>query len=110
MGDIKLTTPRVLIIREGHEPLEVQTDNRDLVRYDLTRPKQRPAWPDPTEAPSFWLTFIAWSAANRQGAIPTDMKWEPWLEQVLNIQQIDDENPNSDGEPFPQGEQGTADL
>lgn len=109
MGDHKLTTPRVLIIREGFEPLEVQTDNRDLVRYDKTRPRQRPPWPDPQEAPSFWLTFISWSAANRQGAIPPELRYEAFEEQTLNIQNLSDDD-DEEGAPFPQGEQGAPDM
>lgn len=111
MGDIKLTTPLVRIIREGHEPFEVQTDNRDLVRYDKTRMRQRPPWPDPEEAASFWLTFVAWSAAQRQGSIPADLKYEAWEDQVLNIQKVEDEDDQpSDGDPFSEGQQGAADL
>ena len=110
MGDVKLSTPRVRVIREGHEPLEVQTDNRDLVRYDKTRPRQRPPWPDPQEAASFWMTFIAWSAASRQGAIPSDLRYEAWEDQVLNIQPLADDDDSEDGAPFPQGDESTPDM
>lgn len=109
MGDVKLTTPRVRVIREGCEELEVQTDNRDLVRFDMTRPRQRPAWPGPEDAPMLWLTFLAWSAARRQSLVPADLTFEAWRDQVLNLVTIDDDEAE-EGAPFPDGEQGTADM
>ena len=33
----QLTSPRVIVTREGHEPLEVQTDNRDMILWEKTR-------------------------------------------------------------------------
>jgi hypothetical protein len=100
MGDAKLSTPRVEVIREGFEPFEVQTDNRDLVRFDKTRNRQRPPWPDPQQAPMMWLTFIAWSAASRQGCIPPDVTYDQWEQQVLDINSLSDDE-EEDGAPFP---------
>lgn len=109
MGDVKLNTPRVRVIREGFEPFDVQTDNRDLVRFDMTRPKQRPVWPMPDQAPMLWLTFIAWSASQRQGSIPAELTWDQWRDQVLGIETLTDDD-DEEGAPFPEGEQGTAGL
>lgn len=105
MGDVKLSSPRVLVLREGHEPLEVQTTNADMVRWDLTRPKQRPPWPKFDEAPILWLTFLAWAAARRTGAIEMTHTWETWLEETLEVQPLED--PEGDeagtGAAFPLG-------
>ena len=65
MGDVRLVAPRVRVIRDGAEPLEIQTDNRDLVAYERTRLRRKPVWPAFNESPFQWLTFIGWSAARR---------------------------------------------
>lgn len=102
MGDQKITAPLVTVIREGHEPLTVQTDNRDMLGWDKTRIPHK--WPPMQEAPSLWLTFIAWHAARRTGAIPSDLKYEAWEREVIDTQvDTDDENPEV-GAPFPEGD------
>jgi hypothetical protein len=83
MGDVKLSSPRVTVIREGHDTLEIQTANPDLVLWDRTRIKHK--WPGFQEAPFLWLTFIAWAAARRTGAIPMDLRYEAWEETVLQV-------------------------
>ena len=83
MGDIKLTSPRVTVIRDGHEPLEIQTANPDLILWDRTRIKHR--WPSFQDAPFLWLTFISWAAARRTGAIPGDLRYETWESSVLQV-------------------------
>lgn len=88
MGDIKLNSPRVTIIREGHEPLELQTANPDLVLWDRTRIKHR--WPKFDEAPFLWLTFIGWAAARRTGAIGPELRYEDWEASVLQVVNTDD--------------------
>lgn len=111
MGDVRLTSPRVLVIREGHPDLELQTTNADMIRWDLTRPKQRPPWPSFQDAPILWMTFLAWAAAKRTGAIE-NVTWERWSAEVLEVQPItdpDDEEAGT-GAPFPDGEQSAADL
>lgn len=91
MGDVKLTAPRVRVIRDGYDDLVIQTDNRDLVLWDRTRVKHR--WPAFSEAAFLWLTFLSWSAARRQGAIPTDYTFERWEAEVLEVGDInEDEN------------------
>jgi hypothetical protein len=88
MGDIKLNSPRLRVIREGFDPLELQTANPDLVRWDRTRVKHR--WPKLDEAPFLWLTFIAWSAARRTGAIAETMSYETWEGDVLDVANLDE--------------------
>lgn len=112
MGDRKLTAPRVVVIREGLPDLEVQTNNADMVRWDLTRPKQRPAWPTMQEAPMLWMTFISWAAAQRTGAIEPSYTWETWMVEVLEVSNADDPEAEDagTGAPFPQGQQGTPDM
>lgn len=102
MGDVKLNSPRLRVIRDGHDPLEVQTANPDLVLWDRTRVKKR--WPKLDEGPFLWLTFIAWAAARRTGAIPRELTYESWEAETLDVENLDaDEDdetePGDDGFP-----------
>jgi hypothetical protein len=90
MGDVKLTSPRVHVVRDGYDPLDVQTDNRDLVLWDRTRVKHR--WPKFDEAPFVWLTFISWAAARRTGAIELGHTYERWESEVVEVTTADDDD------------------
>jgi hypothetical protein len=103
MGDRKLSSPRVLVMRDGYDDLELQTTNADMILWDLTRPKQRPAWPAFNEAPMLWMTFIAWAAARRTGAIETGHTWETWREEVLEVSPIDDGEESAAGSRCEEG-------
>jgi len=108
MGDRKLTNPRVTVLRDGVPDLELQTTNADLVLWDLTRGRQRPPWPGFQEAPMLWMTFISWAAARRTGAIEQSVTFERWRDEVLEVSAPDESTDAVD--PFPDGEQGAADL
>lgn len=86
MGEIRLTTPRLRIVREGHDDLELQSTNADLVRWDRTRARHK--WPTPQEAPFLWLTFTGWAAARRTGAIPDSHTYEAWEAEVLEVEAL----------------------
>lgn len=103
MGDVRLSSPLVRVVREGFDPLDVQTTNADLVLWDRTRIKHR--WPKFDEAPFLWLTFIAWAGARRTGSIPTDYTYERWESDVLEVTDTSDETDEDDpvGSPTPPG-------
>jgi hypothetical protein len=102
MGDVRLTAPRVRVVRDGYDVLEVQTDNRDLLAYERTRLRQRPVWPKFDDAPFQWLTFLAWSAARRSGA--TDVTYEAWEAVVLDASAVsDDDTTGETGTPTQPG-------
>jgi hypothetical protein len=86
-------------MRDGAEPITVQTTNRDLVLWDKTRIKHK--WPKFDEAPSLWLTFISWAAARRTGAIDTSVRYEDWESSVLDIDGKTDDDDEDMGAPFP---------
>lgn len=95
MGDVKLTAPRVKVIREdGAEAVEFQTTNADLVLWDRTRAKHK--WPTFQEAPFLWLTFLSWAAARRTGAIPTDYGYERWEAEVIDVEAQTEESETVD--------------
>lgn len=100
MGDVRITSPRVTVIRDGHEPLEVQTANPDLVLWDRTRIRHK--WPKFDEAPFLWLTFISWAAARRTGAISPELRYEAWEESVMDVSSKTEEGAET-GAPFPPG-------
>ena len=89
MGDVHLETPRLRIVREGHDDLELQCINADLVLWDRTRFRHK--WPPMTDAPFLWLTFIGWAAARRTGAIPAEHTYEAWEADVLGVTPLDDD-------------------
>lgn len=103
MADFKLSSPRLRVYRgqlEAPEVLEVQTVNPDLIAWDMTRAKHH--WPKTDEAPFKWLTFIAWHAARRTGAITTEDTYEAWELSTLMVENIDDdEDSGGDGPADP---------
>ena len=89
MGQIRLNTPCIRVVRDGVPDIELQTINPDLVNWDRTRYRHK--WPPTDEAPMLWVTFIAWSAARRTGAIPPDHTYESWESEVLAAEVVTDE-------------------
>lgn len=101
--DIRLNTPRLSVLRESDDtPLELQTTNADLIRWDRTRAKHK--WPKVDDAPFLWLTFIAWSAARRSKVIGPDLTYETWEADVLQVEVENDDDPEDEtGRPTPPG-------
>lgn len=98
MGDVRLSTPRLVIKREHQDDVEVQTTNADLVLWDKTRFKHK--WPKVDEAPFLWLTFLGWAAMRRTGAIPPDHRYEQFEVETLEVEALsDDDERDGDGEP-----------
>jgi hypothetical protein len=98
MGDVRLNTPRVRVVRDGVDDIELQTTNADLVLWDRTRLRHK--WPQVSDAPFLWLTFIAWAAARRTGAITPDHRYEAWEVEVLEVETLtDDEGEDEGGRP-----------
>jgi hypothetical protein len=94
MGDVRLVAPRIRVIRDGQDPLEIQADNRDLVGWEQTRVKHK--WPKFDEAPFKWLTYLAWSAARRSGALETGVTYERWEAEVLSVRDLSQEDTTVD--------------
>ena len=78
--------------------IAVATDNRDRIKWDLYRSRSK--WPMPTDAPSLWATFLAWSALRRTGATAQD--FEAFSETVVaaDAEAVDvDPTPTATGAP-----------
>lgn len=102
MGDVRLNTPRVRVVREGLDDIELQTTNADLVRWDMTRVRHK--WPRLDDAPFKWLTFIAWAAARRTGAITPELTYETWEDDVLEVETLNEQAEDDDaGRPTQPG-------
>lgn len=85
--DVKLKVPKVHVIMEDGRTWDVQTDNRDMIRWDENAGKR--GWPDPSKAPFLWLTFIAWAALRRQGLV--ELSWDDFRGQALEVSSQEDE-------------------
>lgn len=86
-----LSTPRVRVFLETPNPgeyltLDVQTDNRDLIEWDARRAQK--GWPKSGDAPSLWMTFLAWHAARRSGG-PVADKFEEFAGVCAQVLPID---------------------
>lgn len=93
MSEHKLSSPRVKVtVEDDDETREytVQTDNRDMVRWDLLRSRKK--WPAQREAPILFMSVVAWHALKRSGATADDV--ETYLDKILEIMPVDE-----NGEP-----------
>lgn len=93
MTATRLSAPRVRVVvddpAKGAVEVVVQTDNRDLVRWDVTR--ARKGWPEFKDSPFLWLTFLAWSVMQREGH--TSLKLDAFLDTCVEASAV-----KSDGE------------
>jgi hypothetical protein len=80
---------------------DIQTANPDLVLWDRTSVRHK--WPTFQQANFLWLTFIAWAAARRTGAIPTDLKYEDWERTALQVEVVNADDDDDDGRPTEPG-------
>jgi hypothetical protein len=79
----RLSTPRLHVVLDDGSVYDVQTYNPDLVLWDRERVKRK--WPLPADAPFVWLTFLAWRALMREGAITSDLTLEAFTARTLEV-------------------------
>jgi hypothetical protein len=95
-SEFRLTIPRIEVTLDDGSTFVVQAMNPDLIRWDRMAVKH--GWPGATSAPFLWMTFIAWSAAKRTGAIPADLTWETFGdERCVQVRNLTEELEPSDG-------------
>lgn len=98
----RLTIPRLGVSMDDGSEWEVQALNPDLIRWDRTASKH--GWPAASSAPFLWMTFLAWSAGRREGAIPQELSFEEFSErrciQVRNL--TDTEGDGDAADPTPE--------
>jgi hypothetical protein len=96
MGDAKLSNPRVAVVLADGSQWEVQTLNMDMLRWERTASKHK--WPEFRTIPVWWMTFLAWSAGQREGMIPQSVSWEVFsAELCVQVAALDDPVTGSEG-------------
>lgn len=99
MSDIKITKPRLRLVIEHPETeqlvsIDVQTDNRDAVRYDRLRGVKH--FPAVEDAPFLWMSVLGWSAIARSDlgdefAPIAKIKLDAFLDdQLVDVVMIDE--------------------
>ena len=84
----RMVAPQLLVVLDNENEYTIQTDNRDIVRFDLMRSRKN--WPTMQEAPMLWLTVLAWSALSREGELE-GKDAEAELDRILSVEVVDDE-------------------
>lgn len=88
----KIIAPRLLVLTEDDLEYDVQTDNRDMVRYDMHAAKQK--WPAAQDAPMLYLTFLAVSALRREKKLAV-ADFDAGMDKLLSVVPVDE-----DGNPL----------
>jgi hypothetical protein len=104
VSDVRLALPRVEVTLDDGSTLQAQVINSDMVRWDRTAAKH--GWPTVQTAPFLWLTFVAWSALRREGAIGEDVGWDAFVDrrcvQVRNLTDVEGTEDDDGVVPFPE--------
>lgn len=85
----RMVSPRLLVTLDDGIEYDIQTDNRDMVRFDLL--KGRKQWPSMQEAPMLWVTVLAWSCLAREGKIPQDVGVEKGIDRIIAVEALDED-------------------
>lgn len=85
-----LPTPKLKIVLEAPSTGElteyiVQTDNRDMVAFDLTR--NRKNWPSMDDANMLWMNFIGHHAISKRGGVA--ISFDDFLAQCVECFPVD---------------------
>ena len=83
----RMVSPRLLVTLDDGNEYDIQTDNRDMVRFDLL--KGRKQWPSMQEAPMLWVTVLAWSCLARESKLPEDV--EKGIDRILAVEALDED-------------------
>jgi hypothetical protein len=91
MGDKPYANPRVAVRLADGAEWTAQSLNPDLLRYERAAAKHK--WPTPSASPVWWMTFLAWSAGQREGHILKSVTWEEFSEDLC----VEVRNPDAAG-------------
>lgn len=83
----RILAPRLAVILDDDVEYTIQTDNRDMVRFDLIRGRNR--WPGTDEAPMLWLTVLAWSCLSREGKLPGKSA-DSEIDRIISVTPVDE--------------------
>lgn len=85
----RMVSPRLLVTLDDGNEYDIQTDNRDMVQFDLKR--GRYGWPSMQEAPMLWVTVLAWSCMTREGKISKDDSVEKGINRIIAVEALDED-------------------
>ena len=83
----RMVSPRLLVTLDDGNEYDIQTDNRDMVRFDLL--KGRKQWPSMQEAPMLWVTVLAWSCMARENKLAEDV--EKGIDRIIAVEALDED-------------------
>lgn len=83
----RMVSPRLLVTLDDGNEYDIQTDNRDMVRFDLL--KGRKQWPSMQEAPMLWVTVLAWSCLARENKLTEDV--EKGIDRIIAVEALDED-------------------
>lgn len=83
----RMVSPRLLVTLDDGNEYDIQTDNRDMVRFDLL--KGRKQWPPMQEAPMLWVTVLAWSCLAREHKLSEDV--EKGIDRIVAVEALDED-------------------
>ena len=90
MTTLKTVRQHLRIPMHTGDTLEVWTSPIDY-RVQAMTWKRHPEWPTREEDPVTFLMFMAWAAARRTQAIPLDQKFEAFLADAADIEELEGE-------------------
>jgi len=88
----QLDTPYIRVTMADGKTYDVQTENPDMVMFDLERAKRK--WPTLQDAPFLWLNYLAYSKLKRSGEDIGGDSFEAWLMKTSTVTNL-----NGDGAP-----------
>lgn len=83
----RMLAPKLSVVLDDDTEYTIQTDNRDMVRFDLTRARQ--SWPSMQDAPMLWATVLAWSCLSREGKLPGRNVADE-LDRIVGVEILDE--------------------
>src|SRR4051812_24742756 len=80
----QLSSPHIAVIMVDGSEFTVQSLNADMLRWERYAIKNHlPV--NPGGAPVNWLSYLAWSAGQREGAVPSDVTWAQFSERCASV-------------------------
>lgn len=85
-----VTTGLEIWIEDQDEPIRVRADQRDMAAFEVEYKMGTSAGIEQMQMRFF--RFLGWHAARRKGLIPKETKRDEWLDTVIGVEPVDDED------------------
>src|SRR5690242_7666585 len=87
----RLDTPHIRVTMNDGREYDVQTENPDMVMFDIERAKRK--WPTFQDAPMLWINYLAFSKLKQSGELGNET-FDAWILRTVRV-----DNLNEDGVP-----------